>query len=33
MKEDLVRRMQSSCYVTAIYEIMTDFLITVRWKI
>ena len=33
IKEDLVRKMQFSLYVAAIYEIMTDFLITIRWKI
>ena len=33
IKEDLVGRMQFSWYVTAVCEIMTDFLITIRWNI
>ena len=32
IKEDLVRKMQFSWYVTAVCEIMTEFLIVIRWR-
>ena len=31
INEDLISRMQSSWYMTAVCKIMTDFLITIRW--